>query len=1234
MAAASVLPFVRGVDFSGNNFQDDLFPKTLVDMSGLRWLKLNKTSIAMLPDELSSLSKLEHLHMSRNNLIQIHGDLPVLSSLRTLNVSHNKIRTSGIPNDIFALDDISIVDFSHNEFVNVPEEMEKARSMLSLNLSHNKITEIPNQLFVQLTDLIYLNLSDNNLPTLPPQMRRLVNLQTLILNNNPLDLAQLRQVVSMTQLKTLHLRNTQRSLENMPVSLEMCPLEDVDLSCNDLPKIPDAIFQLKTLLRLNLSSNNIESVEACVENLSNLEVLNLARNKLKSLPPTIVKLVKLRKLIISSNEINFDGLPTSIGRLICLEQFVASGNKLESVPEGLFRCPRIKKIALNSNQLITIPEAVHFITELETLDVRDNPDLVMPPKPIPQEKVNDYYNVDFSLSHQLRLVGATPPPQEGPPSAKEAAARKQRIRRRRQEMLVAAADAETAKQAKVLQGMSDLARGKVESNPAEEEDDEATLKGPKSWMDQLTRPQLDYSDYFTEETGQLPGLTIWQIENFVPIEIEESLHGKFYDADCYIVLETSIDDQDNLHWQIYYWIGKMASLDKKACSAIHAVHLRNCLNANTRTIREEQGDESEEFLALYEDRVMYIEGGTTSGFYSSDEKLYTLRMYRLCGSKKPHLESVPLVPDSLDPRYVFIVDNGMQILIWYGLRANPLNRSKARLMAEKISKMERKNEAQINMMYQGNETEEFWNLLGGYREDFQPEEWLDDFVPEQPKLYTVGLGTGYLELPQVDVVKGKLKQSQLNTKNVYILDCNADLFVWIGRQSSRLVRAAALKLAQEVCNMLTRPSNALVIRVLEGTEGAVYKSKFSGWDDVLAVDFTKRSEDIRRGPRIQQDTDKDTLKTDLSALFMPRQPPMKEEETNLLMEEWNEDLDGMEAFVLEGKKFARLPAQELGHFHSGDCYVFLCRYWVPKEVDEDEEGEKTRRGAKEKRRRRRRRKKKNSNTLFISGKGEMPAKWDGSHSPSQQENLKFLSHFKKKFIIYRGNRKYGQQLEEATADMNPRLFHIRANGSNLCTRCIEVTPNSLWLNSEFCYIFMVPFNSEDCKGIVYSWIGSKSDEELSHLTEEMAYDMFPGSYSHQVISEGEEPENFWWVALPGNRKYETSADYMRSSRLFRCSNEKGYYTVSEKCSDFCQDDLADDDVMILDTGFEVYMWVGPDSSDVERKLAFKSVQVYVQHLKNKENEQPRKLTAVKKGKEIWKFIKCFHGWGKFRTAPR
>lgn len=62
-------------------------------------------------------------------------------------------------------------------------------------------------------------------------------------------------------------------------------------------------------------------------------------------------------------------------------------------------------------------------------------------------------------------------------------------------------------------------------------------------------------------------------------------------------------------------------------------------------------------------------------------------------------------------------------------------------------------------------------------------------------------------------------------------------------------------------------------------------------------------------------------------------------------------------------------------------------------------------------------------------------------------------------------------------------------------------------------------------------------------------------------------------------------------RLFRCSNDKGYFAVSEKCIDFCQDDLADDDIMILDEGNDVFIWVGSKCSEVEIKLAYKSAQV-------------------------------------------
>lgn len=61
---------------------------------------------------------------------------------------------------------------------------------------------------------------------------------------------------------------------------------------------------------------------------------------------------------------------------------------------------------------------------------------------------------------------------------------------------------------------------------------------------------------------------------------------------------------------------------------------------------------------------------------------------------------------------------------------------------------------------------------------------------------------------------------------------------------------------------------------------------------------------------------------------MPRQPQMSNNEAQQLMNEWSDDLEVMEAFVLEKRKFVRLPEEELGHFYSEDCYVFLCRYWM------------------------------------------------------------------------------------------------------------------------------------------------------------------------------------------------------------------------------------------------------------------------------------------------------------------
>lgn len=84
-------------------------------------------------------------------------------------------------------------------------------------------------------------------------MRRLVNLNTLILNNNALGHNQLRQLPSLISLTTLHLRNTQRNLNNIPSSLEsLSNLIDLDLAQNQLNRLPEALYTLPKLKRLNL----------------------------------------------------------------------------------------------------------------------------------------------------------------------------------------------------------------------------------------------------------------------------------------------------------------------------------------------------------------------------------------------------------------------------------------------------------------------------------------------------------------------------------------------------------------------------------------------------------------------------------------------------------------------------------------------------------------------------------------------------------------------------------------------------------------------------------------------------------------------------------------------------------------------------------------------------------------------------------------------------------------------
>ena len=52
-----------------------------------------------------------------------------------------------------------------------------------------------------------------------------------------------------------------------------------------------------------------------------------------------------------------------------------------------------------------------------------------------------------------------------------------------------------------------------------------------------------------------------------------------------------------------------------------------------------------------------------------------------------------------------------------------------------------------------------------------------------------------------------------------------------------------------------------------------------------------------------------------------------------------------------------------------------------------------------------------------------------------------------------------------------------------------------------------------------------------------------------------------------------------------------------------------------------------------RSLTNLSFKVYIQNLRAKQPEKPRRLFVTIMGKESKRFTRCFHGWGPMRTVP-
>ncbi|XP_029283295.1 gelsolin-like [Cottoperca gobio] len=226
----------------------------------------------------------------------------------------------------------------------------------------------------------------------------------------------------------------------------------------------------------------------------------------------------------------------------------------------------------------------------------------------------------------------------------------------------------------------------------------------------------------------------------------------------------------------------------------------------------------------------------------------------------------------------------------------------------------------------------------------------------------------------------------------------------------------------------------------------------------------------------------------------------------------------------------------------------------------------------------------------------------------------------KPMVVYKGGTSRGGVQSEVA---DTRLFQVRANQAG-DSRAVEVEPSSSSLNSSDVFLLVSSSTSWMWRGGSSSSAEAKGAVHLARLLQ-----VTPTS-----LAEGE-VEDAFWDGLGGQEdcripRLKNNMD-AHPPRLFACSNKTGTFLVvarflmEEVPGELMQDDLAPDDVMILDTWDQVFVWIGNEAREEEKMEAATSAVRYLES--DPANRDPRiPIVTVKLGFEPPTFTGWFLGW--------
>ncbi|KAM4796909.1 advillin [Rhinophrynus dorsalis] len=708
--------------------------------------------------------------------------------------------------------------------------------------------------------------------------------------------------------------------------------------------------------------------------------------------------------------------------------------------------------------------------------------------------------------------------------------------------------------------------------------------------------------------NKTPGLIIWRIEKMDLVLVPQKAHGNFYEGDCYLLLSTQ-KSGSSLLYDIHYWIGKDSSQDEQGSAAIFTIQLDEYLGGSPVQHREVQEYESDSFKGYFKQGIIYKKGGVASGMKHVDTNTYDVkRLLHVKGKRNVTATEVELSWLSFNLGDVFLLDLGRIIVQWNGPKSSTVERMKGMLLAKDIRDRERGGRMEIGVIEGDNEqaSPELMKLListlGERTHSIVP--GLPDEVADQTQkanimLYHVSDSGGQMEVKEV--ATRPLVQDMLNHNDCYILDQGGTkIYVWKGRGATKAEKQTAMSKALEFIRMKSYPLSTNVETVNDGAESAMFKQLFQKW--------TVKDQSVGMGKTFSINKIAKVSQEKFDASTLHANPSIAAQER--MVDDGNGSL---EVWRVENLELVPVEPEWRGYFFGGDCYLVLYTYhvnkkayyilyiWQGRYASQDE--------------------------LAASAYLAVQLDQDFHGEPVQvqvcmgKEPRHFMAIFKGKLVIFQGGTSRNRNEEP---EPPVRLFQIHGTEPSN-TKAVEVPAFATSLNSND--VFLLKTQAEH-----YLWCGKGSSGDEREMAKHLATILSDGT--EETLAEGQETTKFWEL-LGGKAPYANDKRLQQEitdfhPRLFECSNKTGRFIVTE-VTNFTQDDLEQTDVMLLDTWDQIFLWIGSEANETEKKEASVTAQDYLKtHPGCRDPDTP--IYLIKQGFEPPIFTGWFLAWDPYKWS--